>query len=90
MGAPLLAVRAEAAAVLCPALLSDRAVSAMVRAAAGSGASDELCAAVYAASGGNPLYLTELLRAAELGGRPLDELDPASCWPEGSTGSGGG
>src|SRR6516164_2737181 len=77
MGAPLLAVRAEAAAVLCPALLSDRAVSAMVRAAAGSGASDELCAAVYAASGGNPLYLTELLRAAELSGRPLAALEPA-------------
>ena len=65
MGAPLLAVRAEAAAVLRPALLSEEAVSAVVRAAAGGEASDELCAAVYAACGGNPLYLTELLRAAE-------------------------
>ena len=93
MGAPLLAVYAEAAAVLRPALLSEQAVSAIVRAAvhAGTGgaggtvgavgfggeASDELCAAVYAACGGNPLYLTELLRAAERGGRPLATLAPA-------------
>jgi predicted ATPase len=56
MGAPLLAVRAEAAAVLRPALLSEEAVWAVVRAAVGSAASDELCAAVYSASGGNPLY----------------------------------
>ena len=84
MGAPLLAVCAEAAAVLRPALLSEQAVSAVVRTAvhAGGGgtggeASDELCAAVYAACGGNPLYLTELLRAAERGGRPLAALEPA-------------
>jgi hypothetical protein len=81
MGAPLLAVRAEAAAVLRPALLSEQAVSAVVRTAgraeAGGEASDELCAAVYAACGGNPLYLTELLRAADRGGRPLAALEPA-------------
>ena len=84
MGAPLLAVCAEAAAVLRPALLSEQAVSAVVRTAvhaggggAGGEASDELCAAVYAACGGNPLYLTELLRAAERGGRPLAALEPA-------------
>ena len=76
MGAPLLAVRAEAA-VLRPALLSEQAVSAVVRAAAGGEASDELCAAVYAACGGNPLYLAELLRAADLSGRPLAALEPA-------------
>src|SRR5207302_5122737 len=34
-----------------------------------------LCAAVHAACGGNPLYLTELLRAAERDGRPLAALD---------------
>jgi DNA-binding CsgD family transcriptional regulator len=73
-GAPLLAVRAQAAEVLCPALLSGQAVSAMVREAAGE-ASDQLCAAVYTACGGNPLYLTELLRAAR-DGRPLAVLDP--------------
>ncbi len=84
MGAPLLAVCAEAAAVLRPALLSEQAVSAVVRTAvhagggeAGGEASDELCAAVYAACGGNPLYLTELLRAAERSGRPLAALEPA-------------
>jgi hypothetical protein len=88
MGAPLLAVRAEAAAVLRPALLSERAVSAVVRAAAGGGASDELCVAAYAASGGNPLYLTELLRAAELGGRPAAELDPGELLAGGLEGIG--
>jgi DNA-binding CsgD family transcriptional regulator len=75
MGRPLLALRAEATAVLHPALLSEGAVSAVVRAAAGGRARDELCAAVYAASGGNPLYLAELLRAAEPGGPPLAVLD---------------
>src|SRR6516165_3307773 len=77
MSAPLLAARAAAATVLRPALLSEEAVSAVVRSAAGGGASDELCSAVYAASGGNPLYLAELLRAAERGGRPLAALEPA-------------
>jgi DNA-binding CsgD family transcriptional regulator len=77
MSAPLLAVRAAAATVVRPALLSDEAVSAVVRSAAGGGVSDELCSAVYAASGGNPLYLAELLRAAELSGRPLAALEPA-------------
>jgi DNA-binding CsgD family transcriptional regulator len=56
-------------------------VSAVVRAAvhdgAGGEAGDELCAAVYAACGGNPLYLTELLRAAGRRGRPLAALEPA-------------
>jgi len=74
--APLVAVRAAAADVLRPALLSGPAVHAVVRAAAGGQASGELCAAVYAACGGNPLYLTELLRAAEWEGRPLAALDP--------------
>jgi DNA-binding CsgD family transcriptional regulator len=74
--APLLAVRAAAAEVLSPALLSEQAVSAVVREAGDGQASDDLCAAVYAACGGNPLYLAELLRAAEWEGRPLAVLDP--------------
>jgi hypothetical protein len=61
---------------LRPALLSEEAVSAVVRAAADGEASNELCAAVYLACGGNPLYLTELLRAADLSGRPLAALEP--------------
>jgi tetratricopeptide (TPR) repeat protein len=77
IGAPLLAVRAAAASVLHPALLSDEAVSAMVRSAAGGEARPEMCAAVYTACGGNPLYLAELLRAAGLSGRPLSALEPA-------------
>jgi DNA-binding CsgD family transcriptional regulator len=77
MGAPLLAVHAAAAVVLRPALLTERAVSAVVRATAGGEASDELCAAIYAACEGNPLYLTELLRAAEVSGQPLAALEPA-------------
>jgi hypothetical protein len=77
MSGPLVAVRAQAATVLRPALLSEQAVSAAVRAAAGGEASDELCQVVYAACGGNPLYLAELLRAAELSGRPLAALQPA-------------
>ena len=93
LGAPLLAVCAEAAAVLRPALLSEQAVSAVVRAAAHpeveGQAGDELCAAVYAACGGNPLYLAELLRAADRGGRPLTTLARPSCWPEDWTGSRG-
>jgi DNA-binding CsgD family transcriptional regulator len=74
--APLQAVRAEAATVLRPALLSEAAVSEVVRAAAGGAAGDDLCAAAYAACGGNPLYLTELLRAAGRDGRSLAGLDP--------------
>jgi DNA-binding CsgD family transcriptional regulator len=74
--APLAAVRAQAT-VLRPALLSEPAVSAVIRAAGGGEASDEMCAAVYAACGGNPLYLAELLRAAEATGRPLAALQPA-------------
>lgn len=70
-------MRAAAAAVVRPALLSGQAVTAVVRTAADGEASDELCAAVYAACGGNPLYLTELLRTAELSGRPLAVLEPA-------------
>jgi DNA-binding CsgD family transcriptional regulator len=59
--APLLALRAQAPTVVRPALLSERAVSAIVRATDG-GATDALCSALWTASGGNPLYLHELLR----------------------------
>ena len=87
-GASLLALRAEAGAVVRPALLSEGAVSAIVRATAGGRASDELCAAVWAASGGNPLYLAELLRAVELDDRPLAEFDPAELLVGGREGIG--
>src|SRR5262249_16384481 len=80
------ALRAEARAVVRPALLSEGAVHAMVRAALGGRASDELCATAWAASGGNPLYLTELLRAVEIEDPPLVALDPAALLPSGREG----
>ena len=67
----------EAQAVLRPDLLSENATRAITRAELGPGATDQLCVAVWAASGGNPLYLTEFLRAARSGERPPAELDPA-------------
>ena len=75
--ASLGALLADARAVVRPELLSEDAVGAIVRLALGGGVTDEVCAAVWTASGGNPLYLIELLRAVELEGRPLAELDPA-------------
>ena len=77
VGAWLEALLVEAGAVVRPQLLSESAVAAIVRAALGPGASAELCGAVWGASGGNPLYLAELLRGARLEDRPLAELDPA-------------
>jgi len=75
--ATLLALRAEALTTLRPALLSEKAVSAFVRATMGNRSNDGLCEAVWTASGGNPLYVTELLRGLELNGRHLAEIDPA-------------
>ena len=86
VGASLAALRAEAAGVVRPRLLSEGAVGAVVRAALGRGATDQLCAAVWEASGGNPLYVTELLRAVELEDRPLAELDPAALLAGGREG----
>jgi DNA-binding NarL/FixJ family response regulator len=72
----LLALRAEAPTVLRPALLGESAVRAIVRARLGVGASDRVCGLAWTSSGGNPLYLTELLRAIALDDRPLPHLDP--------------
>ena len=58
----LLALRAEATMLLHPALLSQCAVTELIRAAMGSGSNDQITGALWAASGGNPLYLSELLR----------------------------
>jgi DNA-binding CsgD family transcriptional regulator len=85
-GASLAALRAVAAGVMRPGLLSEGAVSALVRAALGRGATDELCSALWEASGGNPLYVTELLRAVELEDRPLAEVDPAALLAGGREG----
>jgi DNA-binding CsgD family transcriptional regulator len=77
MGGTLQALLDEAQTVVRPELLSERAVGAIVRGVLGSSVRTEACAAVWTASGGNPLYLSELLRAAQSGDRPLAEFDPA-------------
>ena len=57
---PLLAVRAAAAAIR-PAVLTGDGVAVLARAALGEGVPGDQCAALRAASGGNPFYLSELL-----------------------------
>ena len=59
---PLQAVR-EAAAAVRPAVLTGDGVAVLARAALGEGVPGDQCAALRAASGGNPFYLSELLRA---------------------------
>ncbi len=76
----------EARVVVRPALLSEGAVGTLVSAALGGSASSELRGGVWAASGGNPLYVVELLRAAGYEDRPLTELDPAALLAGGRDG----
>ena len=82
----LLALRAEAPATLRPALLSESAVGALVRATMGSKSNERLCEAVSIASGGNPLYVTELLRG--LDEQHLSDIDPAKLLAGGIEGIG--
>ncbi len=84
--AALLAVRAEAKAVVRPGLLSRAAVTSVVREALGAEAGDEFCAALERASGGNPFYLRELLRAAGAGTGSVGRLDPADVAAGGGRG----
>jgi hypothetical protein len=73
-----LALRAEASKILRPALLSKHGVFALVRAATFDRSSDGLCEALWTASGGNPLYLSELLRAVEFNDRTVADANPAA------------
>jgi DNA-binding NarL/FixJ family response regulator len=80
----------EALSVVCaegsivrPRLLSERAVDAVVRDVVGDGATDELCAEVFEASGGNPFYVTELVRSSG-----LVEGSPAGVGPRAPLGGG--
>lgn len=59
----LLAVRRQATAVLAPQLLSGPAVGAVARHVLGERTDANLCAQLAHASGGNPFYLREQLRA---------------------------
>ena len=86
--ATLLALRAEAPTILRPALLSENAVGALVRTTLGSESNNGLCEAVWTASGGNPLYVTELLRALEFNNRHPAEIDPAKLLVGGLEGIG--
>ena len=61
-GASMARLRASATP-LRPRLLSDAAVAGIVREAWGDDGTDEACAHLATASGGNPFYLAELLRA---------------------------
>ena len=81
----LLAVRAEAAVVVRPRLLTQAAVTAMVAERAGRQVSEQLCAAVTRASGGNPFYVRELARVALEGG-PLATVDPGGLAVQGGEG----
>jgi len=76
-GSSLAAMRAEASGVVRPALLSEAAVGVLVRAVVGEEASDALRGAVWEATGGNPFYLTELMRAVEIDEASPGEVDPA-------------
>ena len=51
-----------------PSLLSRQAVAAIVRNTLGSSADDDVCALAHRATGGNPFYLREFLRALERAG----------------------
>jgi hypothetical protein len=72
----LLALRAEVQTTLRPALLTKGAVGALIHMMTGK-SNDGLCEAVWSASGGNPLYVTDLLGALELDNQHLAQIDPA-------------
>jgi DNA-binding CsgD family transcriptional regulator len=59
------------ATVVRPDLLTRRAVTAIIRRALGSETSEDVCAKVHEATGGNPFYVAELLRDAD----PLRSAD---------------
>ncbi len=84
----LLALRAAMPTIMRPALLSETAVSALVRAAMGERSTDKLRDAIWSATGGNPLYLTELLQALALTDRHPPDLDSAEVFAGGLDGIG--
>jgi DNA-binding CsgD family transcriptional regulator len=71
--APLAALRAEAT-VVKPQLLSEAAAKELVLSAAENPVSVEVCEDLWQASGGNPFYLTELVRGLETSGTPAGNV----------------
>jgi DNA-binding CsgD family transcriptional regulator len=59
-------LQVEARAIVRPQLLTEDSVHEIIRTGLGAAATDGVCAAVWQASGGNPLYVAELVRAVEL------------------------
>ena len=86
--APLLALRSEATMLLHPASLSRAAVATLVRAAMGGGSHYQIGEAVWDASGGNPLYVSELLRGFKLNAQEVAELDLTELFAGGLEGIG--
>ncbi|HKN31270.1 MAG TPA: AAA family ATPase [Roseiarcus sp.] len=86
--AALLALRSEATMLLHPALLSRAAVTTLVGAAMAGGSHDQISDAVWAASGGNPLYVSELLRGFKLNAQEVAELDLTELFAGGLEGIG--
>ncbi|MBV8612296.1 MAG: AAA family ATPase [Acetobacteraceae bacterium] len=62
-GRALLSMRTAANATVRPALLSQQAVATLARDVLGSAADGEIGAGIHRATGGNPFYVWELLRA---------------------------
>ncbi|MBV8575906.1 MAG: hypothetical protein JOZ58_12835, partial [Acetobacteraceae bacterium] len=69
-GRALLSVRGAATATVRPALLSHQAVAILADKLLGSTADREICASIHRATGGNPFYVWELLRALKQADRP--------------------
>jgi DNA-binding CsgD family transcriptional regulator len=84
--AALVAVRSEAGWVSRPGLLSQSAVTAVVREALGEQTGMEFCAALKRLSGGNPFYLRELLRGVDTGAAEVGGLNAAKAAVRGAQG----
>ena len=82
----LLSLRTGASAVVRPAVLSEDGVAAIVRTVIGDRASREQSAAVWRATGGNPFYVTELLRLARHREASLGDVNPAHLLADGRHG----
>jgi DNA-binding CsgD family transcriptional regulator len=72
--APSIVSVRRGATIIRPKLLSQRAASQMIRSAVRHDPTDEFCSRIWHASGGNPFYLGELLRAPDSGAATATSL----------------